>query len=246
MEKYDVIVVGMGPSSAFFAYENIKLKTNKKILLIDQGKRVEDRNCPIEKTGKCVKCKPFCSITNGFSGAGAFSDGKLSLYNEEDDDFYIGGNLHKYLGVEETKKIIDYTDKIYLEFGADKHLEGIEYKDEVDKIKKKAKKQGIELISIPIRHLGTEKAHILYKKIEKYLSDSGVEMMFDTIVTDIIVDNGKVKGVKIKASKYVDNENAETEEIYADKVVIAVGRKGANWLSDICKIHNIETRPRNR
>ena len=166
-KKYDVIVVGMGPSSAFFAYENLKLGTNKKILLIDQGKRVENRNCPIEKVGKCVKCKPFCSITNGFSGAGAFSDGKLSLYNKEDNDFYIGGSLHKYLGVEETKKIIDYTDQIYLDFGADNKLEGTEYKEEVSELKRKAKKQDIELISIPIRHLGTEKAHELYRKLEE-------------------------------------------------------------------------------
>ena len=242
-KKYDVIVVGMGPSSVFFAYENLKLNSDKKILLIDQGKRVEDRNCPIEKTGKCTKCKPFCSITNGFSGAGAFSDGKLSLYNEEDDDFYVGGNLHKYLGVEETKRLIDYTDKIYLEFGADNHLEGIEYKDEVSVIKKKAKKQGIELISIPIRHLGTEKAHSLYRKIEEYIENKGIEMLFNTIVADLIIENDTIKGVKVKPSKEVENEEAELEEIYADKVIIAVGRKGANWLSDICNIHNIKTRP---
>lgn len=123
-ENYDVIVVGMGPGAIFMAYEMTKLDKNKKILLIEQGKRVEDRNCPIEKIGKCVKCKPFCNITSGFSGAGAFSDGKLSLYNKEDEDFYVGGNLHKYIGVEETKKLIDYTDKIYLDFGADDKLEG--------------------------------------------------------------------------------------------------------------------------
>jgi len=121
-EKYDVIVVGMGPGAIFMAYETIKLNKNKRVLLIEQGKRVEDRNCPIEKTGKCVKCKPFCSITSGFSGAGAFSDGKLSLYNEEDDDLYVGGNLHKYIGLEKTKRLIDYTDSIYLEFGADSKL----------------------------------------------------------------------------------------------------------------------------
>ena len=104
-ENYDVIVVGMGPGAIFFAYEMIKLNKNKKILMIEQGKRVENRKCPIESTGKCVKCKPFCSITSGFSGAGAFSDGKLSLYNSEDDDFYVGGSLHKYVGVEETKPL---------------------------------------------------------------------------------------------------------------------------------------------
>ena len=143
--NYDVIVVGMGPGAIFMAYEMTKLNKNKKVLLIEQGKRVEDRNCPIEKVGKCIKCKPFCNITSGFSGAGAFSDGKLSLYNKEDDDFYVGGNLHKYIGVEETKKLIDYTDQIYLNFGADTKLEGTEYKEEVAEIKKKAKKQGITL-----------------------------------------------------------------------------------------------------
>ena len=122
--KYDAIVIGMGPGAIFFAYEMIKKDKNKKILLVEQGKRVENRKCPIETIGKCVKCKPFCDITSGFSGAGAFSDGKLSLYNEEDDDFYVGGELHKYVGVEETKRLIDYTDNIYLEFGADPKLKG--------------------------------------------------------------------------------------------------------------------------
>ena len=70
-EKYDVIAVGMGPSSIFMAYELIKLKKAHKVLLIEQGKKVEDRYCPIEKTGNCIKCKPFCNITSGFSGAGA-------------------------------------------------------------------------------------------------------------------------------------------------------------------------------
>ena len=125
--SYDTIVIGMGPGAIFFAYEMIQKNQNKKILLVEQGKRVEDRNCPIETIGKCVKCKPFCNITSGFSGAGAFSDGKLSLYNIEDDDFYVGGELHKYVGVEETKKLIDYTDQIYLDFGADPKLEGIHY-----------------------------------------------------------------------------------------------------------------------
>ena len=111
--SYDAIVIGMGPSGIFLAYELIQLKKAKKILLIDQGKRVEDRICPVEKAGKCVKCKPFCNITSGFSGAGAYSDGKLSLYNEEDDDIFVGGILHEYIGVENTKKLIDYTDKIY-------------------------------------------------------------------------------------------------------------------------------------
>lgn len=235
-QKYDIIAIGMGPSSVFMAYELVKLKKYKKILLIEQGKRVEDRNCPLEKLGKCIKCKPYCNITSGFSGAGAFSDGKLSLYNEEDDDIYVGGNVHDYLGVEETKRLIDYADSVYLEFGADKHLEGIEYKEEVAKLKAKAKKNGLDLISIPIRHLGTEKAHDLYKKLEDYIEENGVELLFNTCVEDLIIEKGSVKGVKTR--------NVLTDEeltFKSDKVVIAVGRKGANWLVDICEKHDIQT-----
>ena len=235
-KKYDVIAIGMGPSSVFMAYELVQKKKKKKILLIEQGRRVEDRNCPLEKLGKCIKCKPYCNITSGFSGAGAFSDGKLSLYNEEDDDIYVGGYVQEYIGVEETKKLIDYADSIYLKFGADKHLEGVEYKEEVDKLKEKAKKNGLELISIPIRHLGTEKAHDLYKRIEDYLEENGVEMLFNTSVEDIIVEKGAVKGVKTR-----NVQNDEEAIFKADKVVMAVGRKGANWLVDICEKHDIQT-----
>ena len=239
--KYDLIVIGMGPSSVFLAYELVKLNKAKNILLIEEGKRVENRTCPIEKTGKCMKCKPFCSITSGFSGAGAFSDGKLSLYNPEDDDIYVGGVLHEYIGVNETKDLIDYTDKIYLDFGADKKLEGIQYKDEVKKLYNKAKKNGINLISIPIRHLGTEKSHDLYGKIEKFLEDNNVNMKFNSIVQDIIIENNQVKGVKIKDSSLINDENAPLEEIFSDNVVIAVGRKGANWLTSLCNKHDIKT-----
>ncbi|MBQ9267251.1 MAG: FAD-dependent oxidoreductase [Clostridia bacterium] len=241
--KYDLIIIGAGPSGIFMAYELIKLGSKKKILMIEQGKKVEERFCPIEKTGKCIKCKPLCHITNGFSGAGAFSDGKLSLYNEEDTEIHVGGNLHEYLGIEATKKLIDYTDQIYLDFGADKKIEGLEYKEEVKKIKDKAKKENITLYDVPIRHLGTEKAHELYAKLEKHLIDNGVEIQFNTVVADLIVTNNVVKGVKTKPSKYVeDDEYTQFEKIYADTVVIGVGRKGAKWLSDMCARHNIDSR----
>lgn len=234
--KYDAIVIGMGPGAVFFAYEMIQKDKGKKILLVEQGKRVENRKCPIETIGKCVKCKPFCDITSGFSGAGAFSDGKLSLYNEEDDDFYVGGELHKYVGVEETKRLIDYTDNIYLEFGADPKLKGTEHKKEVNEIKKKAKKEEITLIDIPIRHLGTEKAHELYKKLENYLEDNNIDLMFETEVKDLIIEENEAKGIIVHNVK-----TNEEEKIYGKNIVIAVGRKGANWLVNMCNKHKIET-----
>lgn len=234
--KYDAIVIGMGPGAIFFAYEMIQKNKNKKVLLVEQGKRVENRKCPIEEIGKCVKCKPFCDITSGFSGAGAFSDGKLSLYNEEDDDIYIGGELHKYVGIEETKKLIDYTDSIYLKFGADPKLEGTEHKTEVREIKKKAKKEEITLIDIPIRHLGTEKAHELYKKLEDYLEQNNIDLMFETEVKELIIEENEAKGIIAHNVK-----TNEEEKIYGKNIVIAVGRKGANWLVNMCNEHNIKT-----
>ena len=243
MDKYDLIVVGLGPSSVFLAYELVQLGKAEKVLLIEEGKRVEQRFCPIEQSGKCVKCKPFCSITSGFSGAGAFSDGKLSLYNPEDSEIYIGGDLHKYIGVPKTKELIDYTDKVYLKFGADQKLEGIEHKEEIKRLSDKSKKEGVNLINIPIRHLGTEKSHEIYGRIQNYLEENKINLMFETIVSDLIIEDGTVKGVKIKPSKEINNEEAQLQEIHADKVVMAVGRKGANWLTTMCNKHSIETRP---
>lgn len=243
MEKYDLIIIGAGPSGIFMAYELIKLGNKKKVLIIEQGKKVEDRFCPIEKTGKCIKCKPLCHITNGFSGAGAFSDGKLSLYNEEDTEIHVGGSLHEYLGIEQTKKLIDYTDQIYLDFGADTKIEGLEYKEEVKQIKEKAKEHDITLYDVPIRHLGTEKAHALYARLEKYLIDNGIEILFNTVVSDLLVTNNIIKGVRTKPSKYVEDEEfTDFEDIYADTVVIGVGRKGAKWLSDMCTRHKINSK----
>ncbi len=236
MSKYDLIVVGAGPSGIFLCHELKKLNNKVRILLIDQGRAVEKRSCPVAYGGKCLKCKPFCHITNGFSGAGAFSDGKLSLFNEEDEDIYVGGIIHKYLGVQETKRLIQYTDNIYLEYGADKKVEGVEFADEIKAYKERSKKYGIDLISVPIRHLGTEKAHELYKAMQDHLLQSGVDILLETVVTDLIIENGQVNGVKVQPTNA-----CKTEEVYyADNVALAVGRKGANWLSNMCDKHNIK------
>ena len=242
---YDLIVVGMGPSSIFLAYELIKLNKHKNILLIDQGKSVENRVCPISKTKKCLNCKPKCNITCGFSGAGAFSDGKLNSYHltlrDENEEIYLGGNdgsyLKEYLSEKEIYDLLTYTDNVYLKFGADTKLHGIDDIEKIKEIKQRAKKENINLVSFPIRHLGTEKAHILYGKIEEYLRDNKINMMFETEVEDIIIDSGFIIGVNV-----IDLKTKEKNTYYANNVVLAVGRKGARFLSDLCHKHNIETK----
>lgn len=243
--KYDLIVVGMGPSSVFLAYELIQQNNYKNVLLIDQGKEVEKRICPMEKAGKCLNCKPYCNITCGFSGAGAFSDGKLNSYHlssrDDNGSLYLGGNdgsyFKKYMSEDEICDLLTYTDNIYLKFGADPKLYGLDYEHEIKNLQRRASKQNLNLVSYPIRHLGTEKAHILYSKIEKYLQDHNINMMFQTEVKDLIIENNCVKGVSVHKIK-----EDKSEIIMSDKVVLAVGRKGASWLSDICKSHNIKTK----
>ena len=239
-QNYDLIIVGAGPSGVFTAYELIELglAKDKKILIIEQGKCVEKRNCPIEKIGKCTKCKPFCNITSGFSGAGAFSDGKLTLPNDDSDSTEVGGILDKYLGVEKTKELMHYTDEIYLKFGADTKIEGVEYAEEIQKIADRAKENGITLANCPIRHLGTEKSHELYKKIEEYLLANNIEILFEKHVKDLIIEDGKVHGVIISDS---NNTNSE-ETLLSENIVLGIGRKGADWLASMCEKHDIENR----
>ena len=174
MEKYDLIIVGAGPAGIFTAVELLRHGSKKKMLLVEKGKPVEKRHCPKAEVGHCVNCRPTCAITTGFSGAGAFSDGKLSLSYE------VGGDLPTLIGEEFAQELIDYTDKIYLEFGADPHVEGIYTGEDIKEIRKNAIHAGLKLVDCPIRHLGTEKAQELYLAIQNYLADNGVEMRFNT------------------------------------------------------------------
>lgn len=227
--NYDVIIVGAGPAGIFTAYELKKKKPESKILLIESGKSIDKRHCPKDKTKKCVSCKPYCHITTGFSGAGAFSDGKLSLSYE------VGGDLPELAGANLVQEYIDYTDSIYLDFGADTKVEGIGNNEAVKEIRRKAIQGSLKLVDCPIRHLGTEKAQEIYLKIQSHLLESGVEIKFDTTVKNLLIADSQVYGVLISDSL----TKKEEEEVLSDKVIVATGRKGADWLKDMCVEHNI-------
>jgi len=229
----DVVIVGAGPAGIFTALELLKKKSNKKIIIVEKGQPIENRRCPKSKTKQCVNCKPYCHITTGFSGAGAFSDGKLSLSYE------VGGELPELLGANTVQELIEYTDQIYLEFGADNHIEGIGNDEKVKEIRKSAIKAGLKLVDCPIRHLGTEKAQDIYHKIEQYLLENGVEILFGYQCTNIILDKSNCKGVTVESA-----EKAKTSyEIFAGHTIIATGRRGSDWLEKLCEEHNIAHQP---
>ena len=228
--NYNTVIIGAGPAGIFTALEMLRKGSKQKILIVEKGKAVEDRQCPKAKVGHCVSCKPYCHITTGFSGAGAFSDGKLSLSYE------VGGDLPSRIGENVAQEAIDYTDKIYLEFGADEKIEGVSDPEAVKEIRKRAIQTGLKLVDCPIRHLGTEKARDLYYAIEQYLLKNGVEMMFGFECLDVIMEGSTCKGVCITNGK-VDYE------VYADNTVIAAGRRGADWLEAKCAEHNIAHQP---
>ena len=228
--KADVVIVGSGPAGIFTALEMIKRGSKKKIIIVEKGRAVEDRRCPKDKTRRCVNCKPYCHITTGFSGAGAFSDGKLSL------NYEIGGDLPNLIGADYAQETINYVDSIYLDFGADTKIEGISNTAAIKDIRKRAIQAGLKLVDCPIRHLGTECAQDLYYAIEQYLLNHGVEMLFDHACTDLILKDGRCLGV------LVAHRDMEFE-IYADSTVVATGRRGAEWLDRLCEEHSIDHVP---
>ena len=222
--KYDVIVIGAGPSGIFCAYELKEKHPELNILMIEKGRSLEKRQCPKRYTGVCVGCKP-CSITTGFAGAGAFSDGKLSLSPD------VGGNLQSILGYDKAVELIKRSDDIYLKFGADAFVYGVNKDDEITEIRKKAISANLKLIECPIRHLGTEEGYKIYLRLQQHLLKAGVTIEFNTMVTDIIIEDNVVKGVV--------TDKGET--YYSDYVVAGIGREGAEWLCNICRKHDVKT-----
>lgn len=225
-QNYDVIIIGAGPGGIFCAYELLDKQPDLKVLMIEKGRSIEKRNCPKRTTKQCVGCTP-CSITTGFAGAGAFSDGKLSLSPD------VGGNLPAILGYDKTLELIHESDDIYLKFGADTKVYGVDKEKEIREIRKKAINANLKLIECPIRHLGTEEGYKIYSKLQNHLAEEGAVMMFNCMVEEIIVEDGRAVGVK--------TDKGET--FYAPEIVSAVGREGADWFKDKCAEIGIETTP---
>ena len=226
--KYDVIIVGAGPAGYFCAYELMKKAPEKKVLLVEKGQDIYHRNCPVlnHKLEKCPinknkysGCFPSCAMTNGFGGAGAFSDGKFNITTE------FGGWLTDIMDDDQLINLIKYVDSINLEHGATTVITN-PYTDKVREIEKRAIAVGLKLLRANVRHIGTEENLKILAKIYEELKEH-IEMIYKTSMTDIIVEDGVCKGVVCGDKLY-----------YADNVFIAIGRDGAAFLEQMLAKHN--------
>jgi len=209
-KKYDVIIVGGGPAAIFAALELSQASLD--ILLIEKGKHIDKRHCPTRDTGSlCPPCSP-CNLVCGLGGAGAFSDGKLTLSSQ------VGGRLNDYLGESGAEDLIRYVDDVYLRFGAPDKLYGVG--EGVNELRGKADLAGLKLVPVPIRHLGTEHCRSVLKAVWDYLSPH-IEFRLETAASTITVDNNEVKGLKTEAGDSFD----------CHYLILAPGREGADWLS---------------
>ncbi|MFZ5817518.1 MAG: NAD(P)/FAD-dependent oxidoreductase [Bacillota bacterium] len=226
--RYDVIIVGAGPAGIFSAYELTHRNPGLRVLLIDKGHDIEQRRCPIleGKIEKCpppgrikdfAGCMPACSITAGWGGAGAYSDGKFNLTTE------FGGWMQDYLPPSKVLELIEYVDRINLEHGASTSITDPTTRA-VAAIERRAIAAGLKLLKARVRHLGTEEnlkiLGNLYQTIKPRL-----EVRFRTLVDDILVERRRVTGVRL----------ANGEELLADRVIIAPGRDGSEWLGKLLR-----------
>ena len=220
--SYDVLIIGAGPAGIFTALELQKRAPEKRVLIVDSGSAIADRRCPARTGSGCVHCKT-CSIMNGWAGAGAFSDGKLSLCED------VGGNLISYMPREEAQKLIHYCDEIYLSFGAPEKVFG-ENDRAAEKIAYEARRNNIELIRCPVRHMGTEYSFEVLKAMYDFLAQQpNFSFWPHTTALRILLENGRAAGAELQRA------DGSQETVFAENVVVAPGRGGAAWLSKVAK-----------
>ena len=221
MKHDDIIIAGAGASGVFMSYELAKLNVNASVLVLDKGSNLEGRICPIKagKTKTCVKCNP-CHIMNGYGGAGTLSDGKYNITTQ------FGGDLHNYVGLDKAMDLMEYVDEVLCSMGgADAKL----YSTGNSQLKTECLKYDLHLLEAKVRHLGTDRNVRILGKMYDYCKDK-IDMEFHTVIEDVERQDDGTFIVK----------TAKGETYSCRDLVLATGRSGSKWISQICDKMGVE------
>ncbi len=211
-QRYDVVIIGAGPAGIFAAIELVRARPDLRILLLERGKPIDKRSCPARQAS-CIGCAT-CAITTGWGGAGAFSDGKLTLSTE------VGGWLGEYTGTAALEQLIEDSDRIWLEFGATTVVHTPD-PEATERLMRQATLAEMRLVPMRIRHIGSDRSPAVLEAMHGYLTSAGVEIRTSTAVTRILAEEGRVRGVEL----------ADGTTVSTEVVIAAPGREGADWLA---------------
>lgn len=215
MQNYDIIMVGAGAAGVFAAYEWTKLNSNKSVLIIDKGHGIEKRKCPITEgfVDHCINCKP-CNIMCGFGGAGTLSDGKYNITNN------FGGDLHAYVGPEESIELMEYVDSVLLSFDHSETPSKL-YSTASSNLRTKMLQNDLHLLDAKVRHFGTDRNIKILENMYDYTKDH-IDYLFNTTIDTVD---------KVEDQFIITTDGKETHT--ANKLVLACGRSGSKWMSTV-------------
>ncbi len=214
MKSYDVIIIGSGPAGIFSALEFLKSDKALKVLILEKGRDITLRRCPSkERQISCTTC-PECDLLSGWGGAGAYSDGKLSLSPE------VGGFLSRYMELDRVQSMIDYVDGIYMQYGAPEQIFG-DHPEDIQSIARQASQNNLELIPSKIRHIGTDRCLNVLKKMKDRLGEK-TDIIFQAEAEQVLLQDNTYKGVALKDGR----------KFYSGFLVLAPGREGSKWLEE--------------
>jgi uncharacterized FAD-dependent dehydrogenase len=208
--RQEIVIVGAGPAGIFAALA-LSGAPGARVRIFDKGPDIEERLANSKGKGKARDPK---WLLCGWGGAGAFSDGKLTMSPE------VGGQLISYLSRQQVIALLDEVDKMWLQFGTPQEVYGTD-EDAMAQLSRRATRADLQFIATRIRHLGTERCPKVLQEMRRSLGDN-VEVHANEAVAHLRVTGGRVTGV----------ETADGRRLRADYVIVAPGREGSAWFTE--------------